>query len=516
MNGIRFEEQTSVTASDPNRMDIACFVGFVSRRPGVAVPRELRAWTEHHLGSELPAGAGIDALLDVPLPIESWEVFQRLFQWETRPATTESPVFSTYLGAAVRSFFAQGGRKCYVVRVGDALVPGRDIAARRELLGRLIPGFPRESTVSPVERRTWSGAAHVLGLPDVSLLCLPDLPELVAEPPAPVELPSFPPPLEQFVECSDVEAAPGDEAQVRFEAPRSSDAGYRLWASMLHHTAGMLARWRREVQLIAAVPLALPDSEASNGLLPYLLDHGAGPLAGGLDVANGISTAFLQLVYPWVETPGSHGLPGGIEAPDGVLAGMLARAALTRGAYSSIAGIAPLEVTSVHPMLRRDEMHDASVDTRAGRGHSLVQRVSTFGPSPGGVTLLSDVTTSHQEAYRFAATNRLVASILRGARQIGESAVFEASGEALWAHIERGMTGLMLRLFQVGVLTGATQEEAFRVRCDRTTMTQNDLDNGRAVCTVEFSAALAIERITVALAVDDGGQVTLLGGREAA
>ena len=35
-----------------------------------------------------------------------------------------------------------------------------------------------------------------------------------------------------------------------------------------------------------------------------------------------------------------------------------------------------------------------------------------------------------------------------------------------------------------GALLGTKPEEAFFVRCDRTTMTQNDLDNGRLICLI--------------------------------
>ncbi|NNE64776.1 MAG: phage tail sheath family protein, partial [Gammaproteobacteria bacterium] len=38
-----------------------------------------------------------------------------------------------------------------------------------------------------------------------------------------------------------------------------------------------------------------------------------------------------------------------------------------------------------------------------------------------------------------------------------------------------------------GALLGANPEEAFFVRCDRTTMTQNDLDNGRLICLIGVS-----------------------------
>ena len=46
-------------------------------------------------------------------------------------------------------------------------------------------------------------------------------------------------------------------------------------------------------------------------------------------------------------------------------------------------------------------------------------------------------------------------------------------------------------------LNGASVSEAFSVRCDRTTMTQNDLDNGRLIALVTLTAASTIETISV-------------------
>jgi phage tail sheath protein FI len=42
-------------------------------------------------------------------------------------------------------------------------------------------------------------------------------------------------------------------------------------------------------------------------------------------------------------------------------------------------------------------------------------------------------------------------------------------------------------LWRDGALLGDTPEKAYFVRCDRTTMTQNDLDNGRMICLVGVS-----------------------------
>jgi phage tail sheath protein FI len=39
-----------------------------------------------------------------------------------------------------------------------------------------------------------------------------------------------------------------------------------------------------------------------------------------------------------------------------------------------------------------------------------------------------------------------------------------------------------------GALLGSTPKEAFFVQCDRSTMTQNDLDNGRLICLIGVAA----------------------------
>lgn len=46
------------------------------------------------------------------------------------------------------------------------------------------------------------------------------------------------------------------------------------------------------------------------------------------------------------------------------------------------------------------------------------------------------------------------------------------------------MQNFLASLWKLGALQGTTQQEAYAVRCDLTTMTQNDLDDGRLVCVV--------------------------------
>jgi hypothetical protein len=76
--------------------------------------------------------------------------------------------------------------------------------------------------------------------------------------------------------------------------------------------------------------------------------------------------------------------------------------------------------------------------------------------------------------------NYLEASIDRGTQW----AVFEPNGERLWANVRQTISDFLYGEWRNGALLGATVEEAYFVRCDRSTMTQNDLDNGRLVCLI--------------------------------
>ena len=63
-------------------------------------------------------------------------------------------------------------------------------------------------------------------------------------------------------------------------------------------------------------------------------------------------------------------------------------------------------------------------------------------------------------------------------------AVFEPNDEPLWRSVRRVVEDLLQAQWRQGALLGTEPEEAYFVRCDRSTMTQNDLDNGRLICLV--------------------------------
>ena len=101
---------------------------------------------------------------------------------------------------------------------------------------------------------------------------------------------------------------------------------------------------------------------------------------------------------------------------------------------------------------------------------------------PNAVKPIAGVDTSADGKYvnarRYLAY--LESSIDRGLKW----AVFELNNEATWAKVRGVVSDFLLGEWCEGGLQGVKPDEAFFVRCDRTTMTQADLDHGRLIALI--------------------------------
>lgn len=94
------------------------------------------------------------------------------------------------------------------------------------------------------------------------------------------------------------------------------------------------------------------------------------------------------------------------------------------------------------------------------------------------------IQSSPHEQFNYVTVRRYLAFLENSLSKGTQWAVFENNGETLWAQVRAGVSDFLLNEWRNGNLKGAKPEEAFFVRCDSTTMTQNDLDNGRLVIVV--------------------------------
>jgi hypothetical protein len=532
MENLSFSAASLPVVSDPLRMDVACFIGFVARRP--MVPRQINETVEQYL-HRLPIwlrswlqeqdwnpgwhGRSVEDLVhlrNIPVLIDSWDSFDNLFAWDQRPLDNSGRTCHSSLGIAVRMFFASGGRRCYVVRVGDPWpflislpVDSDALIMRRSAREALRPSFP-----VPVasDRESWRGIGHLFGLPDVSFLCMPDLPEIFGMESWPMKYENQTVTEEIFVETGIVREQVIQRPLRSVSSPCCDEHGFRDWAYFVNQIASFIRSYTREVQFIASVPLpaeelaftsefsTLTDSQVSSR--EQIAKRRAAAAKAQWHEVDTIQTAFVQLIYPWIRNRNTARLPGDVSPPDGMFIGLLAKNALTRGTWGTLLGQHVSNVDFVVPILDRSTL-EGVLKPR------LKDRITVIGPTAGGLRILSDVTTDDDESYRPAAVSRLVSALVRAARIFGEQSIFDNNGEDLWSKLTDRFTGLLTGLWAEGALAGASAADAFEVRCDRSTMTQADIDAGRVLVRVFFTAAVPVTQVVVVLSMNSNGQFSM-------
>jgi hypothetical protein len=84
-------------------------------------------------------------------------------------------------------------------------------------------------------------------------------------------------------------------------------------------------------------------------------------------------------------------------------------------------------------------------------------------------------------------------SLYRGTQWV----VFEPNDEPLWAQIRLNIGAFMQNLFRQGAFQGSSPRDAYFVKCDRETTTQNDIDRGIVNIIVGFAPLKPAEFVVI-------------------
>lgn len=243
------------------------------------------------------------------------------------------------------------------------------------------------------------------------------------------------------------------------DAAAYSDEGQRAQA-----TGNLIAHAERERYRIAVVDG--PVSQSLNQIRAF---------RGQFD------SKWAAMYHPWIEIldPLDLGDPSTparriLVPPSGFVAGVYARTDVTRGVHKApanetVTGLTRFEVNI--NTRRQDVLNPEGINALRlfeGRGRRIW----------GARTMSSD------PEWKYVNVRRLMIMIEHSIDRATQWAVFEPNNDQLWGNIRRTVEDFLRVLWRDGALLGAKPEDAFFVRCDRTTMTQNDLDNGRLICLV--------------------------------
>ncbi|MGP8175877.1 MAG: phage tail sheath family protein [Terracidiphilus sp.] len=266
---------------------------------------------------------------------------------------------------------------------------------------------------------------------------------------------------------------------------------------------------------IVAVP-GITDQNVQNALITHcetlmyrfaILDPaphgGSGDVPATLpDIQNQrnlYDTEYAAIYYPRVKVFDPLTNTDITVPPSGHIAGIYARVDETRGVYKApanelIGGIDAIEV-------------------KVSKGDQDV-----LNPFPVNINVLRDFTaqsrglrvygarciTSNAE-WMYVNIRRLFI-FLEHSLDIGTQwAVFEPNDQALWARLTQSVSAFLTTVWNDGALMGAKASDAFFVRCDQTTMTPDDIQNGRLVMQIGVAPVFPAEFVIIQIGQWQGG-----------
>jgi phage tail sheath protein FI len=439
-----------------------------------------------------------------------------------------------YMPYGVRGFFDNGGQRLFVARV---------IGKNAAVASRALPGQNGEATVTAIGPGDWGNRILVKVSPaslrkpntmraawfQLTLLYYRAFPEPFVDPTDPANAAnpskSIPDVLEVFdnlslraadasfaetvvngqsrlVRLANVQGPLDDTADLEtsrldngtYEAPELKDYTDPDTAEIDERRglAGLAAI--DEVALLAAPA----DETKVEGLTQALIDQCEalkdrfavlnGPQNNG-DVGNIdplVDSTYGAIYYPWVRVRAPHTAEGDIVVPPcGHVVGIYARVDVERGVHKApanevVRGIVVRDLPGNKKPLRFT-IDKRQHDILNPRGVNVIR---DFRSDRRGIRVWGARTTSSDAMWKYVSVRRLFIFVEESIDEGTQWVVFEPNYEPTWQAVRLSISGFLRSVWRSGGLAGTTPDEAFFVKCDRTTMTQDDIDNGRLICLV--------------------------------
>jgi len=208
-----------------------------------------------------------------------------------------------------------------------------------------------------------------------------------------------------------------------------------------------------------------------------------------------IDSKYAALYYPWINIKDS--ISGKIlcSPPSGHICGIFARTDLTYGVHKTPANEI---VRGAHSL----ERHNTEIKQNELNliGINCIREFKEKGIRVWGAR-----TISSNPQFKYVNVSRLIHYLENSIEKGTQWVVFEPNTERLWARVKQTINEFLTRVWKDGALMGNTAEEAFFVKCDRTTMTQYDIDTGKLVVLIGVAPVKPGEFMIFRIAQSQGG-----------
>ena len=238
----------------------------------------------------------------------------------------------------------------------------------------------------------------------------------------------------------------------------------------------------REIALVAAPGVAIPEvnkkifEHCQRNRFRFAVIDSPASIAdiGKYEPRTDWDTEYAAVYLPWIYGNDLRSGMRRLMPPSGHVLGVYARTDIERGVWKAPA----------------NEIVRGAVDLRyyidTGKQEILNPRgVNVIRRFPGrGIRVWGARTLSSNALWKYVPVRRLFIFLERSIYEGTQWVVFEPNDEKLWERVKDTIRLFLRTQWRNGAMMGLTEDEAFTIACDRSTMTQDDILNGRLICEI--------------------------------
>jgi phage tail sheath protein FI len=218
-----------------------------------------------------------------------------------------------------------------------------------------------------------------------------------------------------------------------------------------------------------------------------------------------IPNSYGAVYFPWLKMSDPTGVSNKpiLVPPSGFVAGLYARIDANRGVWKAPAGTEAMVAGAVGLSCELTDPQHGDLNTPANSKSVCVIRKF---PS-SGIVLWGARTLSSDAEYKYIPVRRMAIMLRKSIYNGIQWAVFEPNDEGLWSQLRLNIGSFMMTLFRRGAFQGSTPSQAFFVKCDSETTTQDDINLGNVNVLIGFAPLKPAEFVIVKIS-QKAGQVS--------
>jgi hypothetical protein len=216
----------------------------------------------------------------------------------------------------------------------------------------------------------------------------------------------------------------------------------------------------------------------------------------GISPKNSYGAVYLPWLY--MNDPTGASSQPIVVPPSGFVAGMYAKTDATRGVWKAPAGTAAAVAGASGLVVSLTDVEQGLLNPTPYHVNVIREFAASGRVIWGARTITSDTEWNYIPVRRMAILLRV--SIYRGIQW----AVFEPNDVPLWAALRLNITSFMMTLYRRGAFQGSTPSQAFFVKCDSETTTQDDINAGIVNIQVGFAPLKPAEFVVVQISQKAG------------